>query len=252
MLSSDARVVRGLSIANIILSSLAIVGAVITLAFTVLTVVALNDPSVIGAVEGSLSASDLNELRSYGMSEDEMLSVTGGLIGIFGGFFGVWLLISGVVTLIAGIIDLRSCGKNEKLKGAFVWAIVGAAMAFLRGSIITTVLFIVAAVYLNKLKKAAEFPYGQAGMYGQTSPYGQAQTYSQPLPYGQAAAYGQADAYGQPIPPQPYGQTPQQPAPYAQPQPQQHDPQQHDPQQPSVQPQQPCDPSQNTPSNPQA
>ena len=105
MLSSDARVVRGLSIANIILSSLAIVGAVITLAFTVLTVVALNDPSVIGAVEGSLSASDLNELRSYGMSEDEMLSVTGGLIGIFGGFFGVWLLISGVVTLIAGIID---------------------------------------------------------------------------------------------------------------------------------------------------
>ena len=41
MFSSDARVVRGLSIANIILSSLAIVGAVITLAFTVLNALLL-------------------------------------------------------------------------------------------------------------------------------------------------------------------------------------------------------------------
>ncbi len=228
MLSSDARVVRGLSIANIILSSLAIVGTILVLAFTAFAVIALNDPSMSSAITGSLDVRDLNGLRSYDITNDEIMSISGGLIGIFGGLIGIWLLIGAVVTLIAGIIDLRSCGNNEKLKGAFVWAIVGAVVAFLTGSIITTVLFIVAAVYLNKLKQAAQPPYGQAGTYGQ------------PMPYGQAAPYGQ------PLPPQPYGQAPQQQPqqPSAQPQPQT--------QQPSAQPQQAHDPNQNTPDNPQA
>lgn len=197
MLTSDARVVRGLSIANIVLSSLAIVGAILTLGITALTVVAMSDPSLVGVIEQGLDPSDLRDLRASGYSSAEAIALGTGIIGIGGAATGIWLLICGVLDLVASVLNLRSCTRPEKVKSSFVWAIVGAVMALLHGGLITMALFIVAAVYLNKMKKAsAAAPYG----YG----YGQPGFSEQPGTYNAAA-------YAQPTPPRPYGQ-PQQPA----------------------------------------
>lgn len=238
MLTSDARVVRGLSIANIVLSSLAIVGAIIILGITAFAVMTLNDPSFGAVVEGSLSPSELRDLETSGLSSAEALALSAGIVGIGGAAAGIWTLICGVLNLIASIFNLRSCSRPEALKSSFVWAIVGAVAAFLRGALITTVLFIIAAVYLNKLKKAndtAAYAYGQpqgfaapqnfagAGApqaygqqpqgytnqqaYGQPQNFAQPQSPSAPEPYGQPVAYAQPEASQ----PAPYGQ-PQQPA----------------------------------------
>lgn len=197
MLTSDARVVRGLSIANIVLSSLAIVGAILTLGITALTVVAMSDPSLVGIIEEGLDPNDLRDLRASGFSSAEAIALGTGIVGIGGAATGIWLLICGALDLVAGILNLRSCTRPEKVKSSFVWAIVGAIMALLHGALITMALFIVVAVYLNKMKRAsmaAPYDYG----------------YSQPGFNEQPNAYSAA-AYGQPTPPRPYDQ-PQQPA----------------------------------------
>lgn len=218
MLTSDARVVRGLSIANIVLSSLAIVGAIIILGITAFAVATLNDPSFGAVVEGNLSPSDLRDLETSGLSSAEALALSAGIVGTGGAAAGIWTLICGVLNLIASIFNLRSCSRPEALKSSFVWAIVGAVAAFLRGALITTVLFIIAAVYLNKLKKAndaAAYAYGQPqGFVGAPQGYGQ-----QPQGYANQQAYGQPQNFAQPqspSAPEPYGQ-PQQPVSYAQP-----------------------------------
>lgn len=197
MLTSDARVVRGLSIANIVLSSLAIAGAILILGGTALAVIAMSDPSLAGIIEESLDPSDLRDLRASGLSADEAIAFGTGVVGIGGAATGIWTLICGALNLVAGILNLRSCTRPEKVQGSFVWAIVGAVAALFRGALITMALFIVAAVYLNKMKKAS-----MAAPYG----YG----YNQPGFNEQPGACNAA-AYNQPAPPRPYGQ-PQQPA----------------------------------------
>lgn len=236
MLTSDARVVRGLSIANIVLSSLAIAGAIIILGITAFAVMTLNDPSFGAVIEGNLSPSDLRDLEASGLSSAEALSLSAGIVGIGGAAAGIWTLICGILNLIAGIFNLRSCTRPEALKSSFVWAIVGAVAAFLRGALITTVLFIIAAVYVNKLKKANEaaaYAYGQPQgftgapqaygqqpqsyanqqAYGQPQGFAQPQSPSAPEPYRQPVSYAQpaAPAASEPAAPEPYGQ-PQQPA----------------------------------------
>lgn len=182
MPNSDARMVRGLSIAVLVLSILAILGSLLALAVVGIGGVAVTDPSVIaemersGAVSGKLNGHSLSGAEAAGLA---VLSL--GVIAIGTG----WLLICAVVSMVAGILGMRNYDKPEKLGAAFGWTIAAAVLAFLSGRIVTTVLLVVCAVYINKLRNPQVNPYGQPQpVYAQ--PYPQ-QPYQQPMPAPQPA-----------------------------------------------------------------
>ena len=112
----------------------------------------------------------------------------------------------------AGILGLRNASKPDKLKGAFVWAIVGAVAAGLSGRMITMALLIVSTFFISKVRKsgtnASQPPYAQAAYgytpqpaYDQAGYYGYTNQPAYQQPQSQQAVYTQP-AYDQ----QPYAQ----------------------------------------------
>ncbi len=55
---------------------------------------------------------------------------------------------------MAAILALRNYNNPAKLGGAFGWSIVAAIASFLAGGLVSTVLFIISAVYIGKLRRA--------------------------------------------------------------------------------------------------
>lgn len=188
MPTSHARIVRGLSIATIVISALAILAVAVAAVFMGFLGSYLSDPVFLQSL--------MNETDSYSsLTIDELslfMSLGVGTIMVA----LVWSLVCSVVTLVGGIMGMRGASRPEKLGGAFGWAIAGAVASFLTGRIITTVLFVIAAVYLNKMRNAPVAAYGQpVAPYGQPAGYGQQP--SQPMGYVQPGAYVQPMGYDQ-------------------------------------------------------
>ncbi len=211
MQESNARTLRGVSIAVIVLSVLAIVsfglGAIAVGAFGAF----MSDPSLYG---NGISIEGYDHGAYDSLNPEAAATVLGVSMAIVTGLL-VWCLICSIVSLVAGIMGLRNNGNDEKLGAVFGWTIAGAVASFLCGRIITAILLVVAAVYTNKLRNP------QPVVYGQPQP-----PYAQPYPGQQAPAYGQQpyqpqpQAYQQPPAQQPYQQAPtalQQPADQQQP-----------------------------------
>lgn len=205
-MSSDAKTVRGLSIAVVVLSALSILAVILGFACLAAFGVVANDPSFVSELshelqetaQGNTNYFDDDYAYYQALSGTDASSLLGVVLGL-GVFALIWCLIGSVVPLVSGILGIRNCARREKLNMTFVWAIVGATASLLMGNLITMALLIISAVYLNRLKKApVEQP--PAGYNGQP-PY----SYSQPYGYNAQQSYG----YGQQ---QPYGYTPQQPS----------------------------------------
>ena len=207
MPNSDARMVRGLSIAVLVLSILAIAGSLLTVLLLGIGGVALNDPSVTGSA--ALEINGDPELSAYNIDSQDILGLTMLGLGIATVFLG-WFAVCSIVPLVAAILGMRNYNNVDKLGGAFGWAIAGAVFSLLCGNIITMVLLIVSAVYINKLRKAPMVPYGQPQPY---PAYGQQGYAPQPQPYGQG--YAPQQPY-QHVPPAQQPTDPQPPAPPAQ------------------------------------
>ena len=202
-MSSDAKTVRGLSIAVVVLSALSILAVILGFAALAAFGVVANDPSFVSelnhelqdAAQGNTNYFDDDYAYYQALSGTDVSTVLGVVVGL-GAFALVWGFIGSVVPLVSGILGIRNCARREKLNMTFIWAIVGAVASLLMGNLITMALLIISAVYLNRLKKApAEPPMG----YGSQPPYGYGQP---PYGYNPQQPYG----YGQ----QPYGYNPQQ------------------------------------------
>ncbi|WP_165044811.1 hypothetical protein [Adlercreutzia sp. ZJ138] len=192
--SPDTKLVRGFSIANIILSSLAIAAFVAGALFTGLGGIVLSDPNVYSEFTEELAtdpdiAHGMDELHAEGYSFDE--NDLAGLVGLGIDIFVIFLVIGAllcVVSLVAGILGLKNYDKSEKLGAAFGWSIAGAVCSILCGRIVSTVLLVLEAVYIHKVQQAANAP---------SYNYAQAQAgAAQPGQY-----YGQQPAYGQHVAP---------------------------------------------------
>ena len=184
MPTSHARIVRGLSIATIVISALAILAVAVAAVFMGFLGSYLSDPAFLQSL--------MYETDSYSsLTIDELSLVMSLGVGTIMVAL-VWSLVCSVVTLVGGIMDMRGASRPEKLGGAFGWAIAGAVASFLTGRIITTVLFVIAAVYLNKMRNTPVAAYGQP-----VAPYGQPAGYGQPMGYAQPGMYGQPMDYGQ-------------------------------------------------------
>ncbi|HIS39263.1 MAG TPA: hypothetical protein IAC12_00190 [Candidatus Aphodovivens avistercoris] len=189
MQTSRTKTIKGLNIATIVLSALGIFGMLVCLLFLALGGAAVSSPGFQDAVNSSITIDpeSARELEAAGLTSNDVYGLMGFVLAI-GGAYVVWALICCIVSLVAGIIGLRNCTEKEKLGKAFGWAIAGAALSFLYGNIVTTVLLVISAVCLSKdRKEATAIPYGQPAAYTQTA--------------GQAGYYG--------APQQPYGAQPQ-------------------------------------------
>lgn len=220
-MNPDSRVVRGVSIAAIVLSALGILGGLVVALFMGIASTSLNDPAVVNALmselQSSSSSSAFDGSSPYstydysGMTQDEAMAVASASIFIMVGLSLGYVLCK-VVCLVAGIIALRSCANPAKLGGAFGWSIAAAIVSFLVGGMISMVLFIVSAVFVSRVRKA--YAAAPMGAYGYQQPQ-QYQQYQQPQQYQQGQQAPQ-QPINQQVPPQP--QQPMQGQPSAAPQ----------------------------------
>lgn len=207
-MNPDSRVVRGVSIAAIVLSALGILGGLVVALFMGIASTSLNDPAVVNALvselQSSSSSSAFDGSSAYstydysGMTQDEAMAVAGASIFIMVGLSLGYVLCK-VVCLVAGIIALRSCTNPAKLGGAFGWSIAAAIVSFLVGGMISMVLFIVSAVFVSRVRKA--YAAAPMGAYGYQQPQ-QYQQYQQPQQYQQGQQAPQ-QPINQQVPPQP-------------------------------------------------
>ena len=189
MQDSNARTVRGIGIAVVILSALALIvfglGAIAVGALGAF----VSDPSLYGdgiSINGydhgyydSLSAEE-----AAGLMSGSMLLVT---------WLFVWGALCAAVSLVAGILGIRVPTHPDKSGSAFGWSIAGAIVAVLSGRFVTAVLLVIAAVYANKLRHPEPSGYQPQQPYGQ--PWGQQPGYSQ-QPWNNQQSYGQQPSYG--------------------------------------------------------
>ena len=210
-MNPDSRVVRGVSIAAIVLSALGILGGLVVALFMGIASTSLNDPAVVNALiselESSSTSSAFDGSSSYssydysGMTQDEAMAVASASIFLMVGLSLGYVLCK-VVCLVAGIIALRNCNNPAKLGSVFGWSIAAAIVSFLVGGMISMVLFIVSAVFVSRVRRAyAAAPMGAYG-YQQPQQYQQGfqvpqQPVNQPM-QGQAPAAPQAPAAQQP------------------------------------------------------
>lgn len=220
-MNPDSRVVRGVSIAAIVLSALGILGGLVVALFMGIASTSLNDPAVVNALmselQSSSSSSAFDGSSPYstydysGMTQDEAMAVASASIFIMVALSLGYVLCK-VVCLVAGIIALRSCTNPAKLGGAFGWSIAAAIVSFLVGGMISTVLFIVSAVFVSRVRRA--YAAAPMGAYGYQQPQ-QYQQYQQPQQHQQGLQVPQQPT-NQQVPPQP--QQPAQGQPSAAPQ----------------------------------
>ena len=171
MQTNHAKIIRGLSIATVVLSAIAIAGCVIGLFALGAGGVAANEYGLDAVhysqnhVDGSFAThwDDGYHHGSYALSDDDLMGLLNfGLI--VGAVAVVWELLCAAVSLVAGIMGIRGANVKARLGGVFGWSIAGAVAAFLSGRIVTCVLLVIAAVYASKDKNAPEVVY--AGMPG--------------------------------------------------------------------------------------
>ena len=169
MQPKSARTLRGLSIAIIIISILAIIGSLVMFATAGLLTYAVTDPDAAASVSMSVEASPeaSAQLDELGMTAEDGLMLFG-LLGVAG---AILCIVCYLITLIAGIRGTKGAKNREKVGTASVWMIIGAIFAAITclsmspTGVVLAVLCIIAAVYANKAKNesAGNFvPYGDA------------------------------------------------------------------------------------------
>ncbi len=157
MQESDIKVVRGLSITVIVLSSLAILLCALLVAlFLVGGLVARDYSLASGYVENRDHLGLTHGLDStYNLDASETSTAVTAVFGVLGALSGFGIVLC-AVSLIAGIIGVRNCSNPQKINRVFCWSIAGAICSILMFRIVSCVLMIINAVYANRLRKAAQ------------------------------------------------------------------------------------------------
>lgn len=214
MRESDLRVLKGVSIANIVIAALALASYLVAAIVLALGGSVVNDPELIAYLANDPSFSTTINGEHYDLSQSDVSGIMALVFGLLGAFVG-WLAICSVVCLIAGILGLRASNRPDKLGAAFGWSVAGAVLSFLGGAlpVVSTILFVVAAVYASRAKRAPEQQAYNPYAFGQPqAPYGQApygQPYQQPPFAAQPPYQGQQAPFAQSQPQQPYANPPE-------------------------------------------
>lgn len=211
-MDSDARILKGINIAAIILSALGAFAALIIVVCGIVGAVFVGDPQFTDMMYYELSGSS-----SYDPYSEAILvsAFASSLV-----FVCIFIALLGAAlkgaALTAGIFGMQAANDPQRRGAAFIWAVVAAVLNGLIGSFISMVLFIVSAVYINKMRKAESRPLQSQVPYFGSQPQGFSQSPYQPAPQASSQQpYAQQTKPHVPIQPAPYsGQVPVQQAPY--------------------------------------
>lgn len=146
MYTKNAGYIRGLGIATIALSAVALLTCLFCLVVGGVTAAALGD----GYLAHELSAYDHH--YGYGYGAQEVVNLTLIILAII----VIWEILSGIVSLVAGIIALRQGNNPAKYGSIFAWSIAGAVASLLGGRLISMGVLIVAAALAGKEKNARD------------------------------------------------------------------------------------------------
>ncbi len=159
MQNSDISTVRGLSIASIVLSALALVASLLLLALIAWCGQFVNDPAIYSEI---VSSGDVfsNDSASYlhSMSESEYAQAMSSGIVLVCALCGVCAVFSGV-GLASGIVGVLNCANPQKWGSVFGWSIAGAVCALLMGRFISAVIMFVNMAISNRLRRSASVCY---------------------------------------------------------------------------------------------
>lgn len=158
MNTNHAKAIKGMSIANIVLAALGVLGTLIVWAG-------------LGAGGAAISGSGYD----YFYTDDGYYITTSDMTALLGmlGVVVFLVLVCAVLILIAGILGVRGANKPEKLRGIMIWNIVAAVVSLISGCWVSLVLCIIVAVFANKDRAlyaaapAPAAPYGYAPVAGQ-------------------------------------------------------------------------------------
>lgn len=218
MQNQDARTVRGLSIATVILAALGLILWSVNILLLIFTGAALTNPLFADWVDSNGSYYSSNGYYSDYSSAVPFVGLSMGAVVLF--------LMPGIafsiVTLIAGIKGMQNYDKPEAYGNCFGWAIAGAITSFLSGGIIATILLGISAGLISRMRTRNPFiaqpgapvgagpvnatyqSYERPGMHvTPDAPYTQATPQPQPQPGYVAPApqgYAPQPGYGQPAP----------------------------------------------------
>lgn len=235
----DLKTLRNLNIAVVVLSAIGIGAAVFALIMC-----AVANAAVSAELSGSFTVDsfDIDGAMAYPDDTVSDIQALHSTIIICTILFVLSLIVS-VLNLVVGIQGMNILKNEKRFNRMFILLIVFSVINVVDGSLITGALFIIAAVFMHKLRKVPfsvlceqqahpELMFVGPGYPAPVYPYAQpAQPYAQPgyaqAPYGQTASapYGQAPQaqpygqapWGQPVQPaQPYGQPVSPTQPYAQ------------------------------------
>ncbi len=159
MQNSDISTVRGLSIASIVLSALALVGSLLFLVLIAWCGQFVGDPVVYAELvsSGDVFSSDSASYLSS-MSEAEYAQAMTLGVGLVCAICGVGAAFSGV-GLVCGIVGVKNCGNPQKWGSVFGWSIAGAVCALLMGRFISAVIMFVNMAIANRLRRNASVCY---------------------------------------------------------------------------------------------
>ncbi|OUO86157.1 hypothetical protein B5F40_15315 [Gordonibacter sp. An230] len=184
MQDSNARTIRGISIAVIILSALALIAFVLgAIAIGAFGAFASNSSLYVSGI----AIDGYNHGYYDSLSAEEAAGLIGGSMFLVACLL-VWGALCSAVSLVAGILGIRVPSNPKKTSSVFGWSIAGAVASVLSGRLISAVLLVIAAVYANKLRNPEAVGYQPQQPYTQ-QPWSQQQGYYQ-QPWGQQQGYG--------------------------------------------------------------
>lgn len=177
--TSNAKAISGLSIAVVVLASIALATFVIGWIFVVLGGSLFNDWGP-RALEYGLQHHDYGShhgyVDDYGLTVGDIMEL--GNFGLFvGGAAVLWEALMSAVSLVAGILGVKNGKIPEKLGSVFGWGIAAAICSLLSGRVIAMILSIIVAVLAYRDKRSSiPAAYADPRTYGATQGYGTPQT----------------------------------------------------------------------------
>ena len=140
-LAQNQKVVKGLSIAAVVVSALAIIFSLV-MVFTASATLAYVNETVEQYSNYYYGYVDPDELAAMSFAATAMVALA------------VFSVISGGFQLFVSIFILLKHKDTSKLKTLFVLAIIAAAASLVVGGIVNIVLFVLMAVFIYKMRKA--------------------------------------------------------------------------------------------------
>lgn len=194
-LAQNQKVVKGLSIAAIVISALAIIFSLVMVFIASATLTYVNE-----TVEQYSSLSSYYSSYYYGyVDPDELAAMSFAATAMVA--LAVFAVISGGFQLFVSIFIFLKHKDTAKLKTLFVLAIIAAVASLVVGGIVNIVLFVLMAVFIYKMRKAiAPAP---AVMNVAAAPAPTPVAAPAPAPAPAPAAATSAPATATPIPPAP-------------------------------------------------